>query len=164
MLKLEQASLVFCNFRQTKAVMKKLFVPLFLIVVLASCHFDKNIVTKAKTPDKIKESDKVRIANDSLEYEVIIIDPGFNSWLASTARPRKYYSESFLENRNQAYVIEWNLRASQPQVYGTRLYEMRIDYDSRIHYGYEVNYLLYNYMIFFQITNKQQFGGFVPRP
>lgn len=144
--------------------MKKIFVPLLLIFVLASCHFDKNITTKAKTPDKPKESDKVRIANDSLEYEVIIIDPGFNSWLATNARPRNYYSESYLENHNQRFVNEWNIRVNQPQRFSPDLYAMRIDYDPRIHYGYEVNYLLYNYMVYFQIANKQQFGGFVARP
>ena len=144
--------------------MKKIFVPLLLIFVLASCHFDKNITTKAKTPDKPKESDKVRIANDSLEYEVIIIDPGFNSWLATNARPRNYYSESYLENHNQRFVNEWNIRVNQPQRFSPDLYAMRIDYNPTIHYGYEVNYLLYNYMVYFQIANKQQFGGFVARP
>lgn len=144
--------------------MKKIIVPLLFLVVLASCHFDKNITTKAKTPDKSKASDRVRIANDSLEYEVIIIDPGFSSWLASTAQPRNFYSESYLEGRNQVYVTEWNNRVNQPQRYNPNLYEMRIDYSPNIHYGYEVNYLIYNYMVYFQITNKQQFGGFVPRP
>lgn len=131
---------------------------------MASCHFDKNIVSKAKKTDRPKTSDVVRIANDSLEYEVIIIDPGFNSWLASNAKPRGFYSESYLEGRNLIYVNEWNIRASQPQLYNPNLYELRIDYNPNIHYGYEVNYLIYNYMIYFQITNKQQLGGFVPRP
>ena len=144
--------------------MKKILVPLLLIIVLASCHFDKNITTKAKTPDKVKESDKVRIANDSLQYEVVIIDPGFNSWLATNARPRNYYSESYLESHNQRFVNEWNIRVNQPQRYGADLYQMHIDYNPNIHYGYEVNYLLYNYMVYFQIANKQQFGGFVARP
>ena len=142
--------------------MRKTLVPLLFIVVLASCHFDKNIATKAKTPDS-KSSDVVRIANDSLEYEVIIMDGGFNSWLASQAKPRGFYSESYLENRNQIYVSEWNSRALQPQRYGS-LYEMQINYDRSIHYGYEVNYLIYNYMIYFQTANKQQLGGFAPRP
>jgi hypothetical protein len=129
---------------------------------MASCHFDKNIVSKAKTSAP-KASDIVRIANDSLEYEVIIIDGGFNSWLYGNAKPRGFYSESYLENRNQIYVTEWNSRVMQPQRYNN-LYEMQINYDRNIHYGYEVNYLIYNYMIYFQITNKQILGGFVPRP
>jgi hypothetical protein len=59
--------------------------------------------------------------------------------------------------------MEWNSRALQPERY-RNLYEMQINYDPKIHYGYEVNYLIYNYMIYFQIANKQQLGGFVPRP
>ncbi len=143
--------------------MKKIVLSLVILLGLASCHFDKNITTKAKTPDTKKASDVVRIANDSLEYEVIIIDPGFSGWLAGRAKPRGFYSESYLENKNQMYVNEWNSRAMQPQRYNG-LYEMRIDYDPNIHYGYEVNYLIYNYMVYFQLTNRQQLGGFVPRP
>lgn len=144
--------------------MKKIIIPLILIVALASCHFDKNIKSKAKTPDTPKTSDVVRIANDSLEYEVIIIDPGFSSWLASRARPRSYYTENFLENKNRVWVAEWNTRASQPTRYNNNLYEMRINYDQSIHYGHEVNYLIYNYLVYFQTTNNQQLGGFVPNP
>jgi hypothetical protein len=143
--------------------MKKIVISLLLIIVLASCHFDKNIVPKEKKSIAEKTSDTIRIANDSLEYEVIIIDSGFNSWLYGNAKPRGFYSESYLENRNQIYVTEWNNRVMQPQRYNN-LYEMQINYDRNIHYGYEVNYLIYNYMIYFQITNKQQLGGFVPRP
>ena len=91
------------------------------------------------------------------------MDSGFNSWLAGNAKPRGFYSESYLEDRNQIYVSEWNSRAMQPQRYND-LYTMQIDYDRHIHYGYEVNYLIYNYMIYFQIANKQQLGGFAPRP
>ena len=143
--------------------MKKIVISLLLIIALASCHFDKNIVPKEKKSIAEKTSDTIRIANDSLKYEVIIIDSGFNSWLYGNAQPRGFYSESYLENRNQIYVTEWNNRVMQPLRYNN-LYEMQINYDRNIHYGYEVNYLIYNYMIYFQITNKQQLGGFVPRP
>jgi hypothetical protein len=143
--------------------MKKIVISLLSIIALASCHFDKNIVPKEKKSIAEKTTDTIRIANDSLEYEVIIIDSGFNSWLYGNAKPRGFYSESYLENRNQIYVTEWNNRVMQPQRYNN-LYEMQINYDRNIHYGYEVNYLIYNYMIYFQITNKQQLGGFVPRP
>ncbi len=144
--------------------MKKLLLIMISIFALASCHFDKNIVPKEKKEVASKTSDTVRIANDSLEYEVLIIDPGFSTWLASQARTRGYYSESYLENRNQIYASEWNIRVTQPQRYNPDLYEMQINYDPNIHYGYEVNYLIYNYFIYFQITNRQQLAGFVPRP
>ena len=108
-------------------------------------------------------NDTVRIANDSLEYEIIIIDPGFNSWLAGRARPRNYYSQQFLENRNQIYVINWNQRVLNPTQYDPNLYLMQIDYNPNIDYGYEVNYQLYYYFIYFQLQYKQRLAGFVPR-
>jgi hypothetical protein len=49
----------------------------------------------------------------------------------------------------------------QPYRYNPSLYEMTINYDFN-DYGYEVNYLIYNYMIYFQNTNKQTLFGNVP--
>lgn len=144
--------------------MKKILLVIASIIVLVACHFDKNIATKARKDDAKKVSDTVRIANDELEYEVIIIDPGFSSWIAGRARPRGFYSETYLENKNQLWVAEWNSRAMQPQRYNTNLYEMQINYNNNIHYGYEVNYLIYNYLVYFQITNNQKLGGIVPNP
>lgn len=108
------------------------------------------------------KNDTVRIANDSLEYEVIIIEPGFNTWLASHARPRGYYAQPYLENKNRFWVTEWNVRANQPERYRD-MYQMRIDYDPKINYGYEVNYLLFNYLVYFQQTTGQKLGGIVPQ-
>ena len=107
-------------------------------------------------------NDTIRIANDSLEYEVIIIDPGFSTWLVSMSQPRGYHSLVYLETKNQIYVNEWNNRVMQPQRYNPNLYEMTINYEPQIHYGYEVNYLIYNYMIYFQNTFKQKLNGYVP--
>jgi len=108
------------------------------------------------------QNDTIRIANDSLQYEVIIIDPGFSTWLATRAYPRGYHSQSYMENKNQLYVSEWNRRVLQPQRYDPNLYEMTINYEPGIDYGYEVNYLIYNYMIYFQNTYKQKLYGYVP--
>jgi hypothetical protein len=108
------------------------------------------------------DNDTVRIANDSLEYEVIIIDPGFNNWLYSRAKPRGFYGQPYMENRNRFWVTEWNNRVLNPQRYGD-MYQMRIDYSPTIDYGYEVNYLLFNYLVYFQNANNQRLGGVLPR-
>lgn len=108
------------------------------------------------------DNDTVRIANDSLEYEVIIIDPGFNNWLYSRAKPRGFYGQPYMENKNRFWVTEWNNRVMDPQRYGN-LYQMRIDYSPNINYGYEVNYMLYNYLVYFQNANNQRLGGVLPR-
>ncbi len=116
-----------------------------------------------KATFQTQDQDTVAIVNDSLEYEIIIIEPGFNNWLLSIARPEGYYSQSFLENRNRIYVINWNQRVLQPLQYDPNLYEMQINYEPFIDYGYEVNYQLYNYFIYFQRKYGQRLGPFVPR-
>lgn len=137
-----------------------LYILLLLLTILA-CNSTKPAVSGVEKPVATK-NDTIRIANDSLEYEVIIIDPGFSSWLASRAYPRNYHSQSFLENKNRVYISEWNSRAMQTMSYNPNLYGMSINYDSNINYGYEVNYLIYNYMIYFQNTFNQKLFGFVP--
>ena len=109
------------------------------------------------------EQDTVRISNDEIEYEIIIIEPGFNVWLQTIAKPEGFYSQSYLESRNRVWVAEWNNRVLQPYSYNPNLYEMHIDYNPAIDYGYEVNYKLFNYLVYFQIQYKQRLGGFVPR-
>lgn len=138
---------------------------LAILFIIISCSTGKNSISDQKKGAFIpKKTDTIRIANDSLEYEVIIIDAGFNSWLQSQAKPRNFYTEDYLEGRNRVFTTEWNNRAMQPQRYNSSLYEMQINYNYNTHYGYEVNYLIYNYFIYFQISNKQQLSGFVPRP
>ncbi len=131
-----------------------------------SCNTSKPAISNKSNPKKelaITENDTVTIANEELEYEIIIIEPGFNAWLVSRAQQRGFYSQQFLETRNNIYVIEWNQRVLQPQRFNPNLYELRIDYQQNIDYGYEVNYLLYNYFIYFQMTYNQRLGPFVPR-
>ena len=97
-----------------------------------------------------KEESPVVIANDSLAYEIIIIDPGFNVYLSSTARQRGYHSLKFLELKNRFYVSIWNQRVNNPSQFNPNIYENIIHYNSFINYGYEVNYLLFNYFEFAQ--------------
>ena len=124
------------------------------IVAIISCTAPKsNMQPVDKT---VVKNDTVRIANDSLEYEVIIIDPGFNTWLASVARPRNFYSLTLFETKNYFWVSEYNRRVLDPYRYDPNLYEMRIDYQSNVRYGYEVNYLIYNYFLYFQREYKQK--------
>jgi len=135
-----------------------------LVIILVSLFSCKTSKTTLPTKDKTAsvQGDTVRIANEELEYEVIIIDPGFSTWLLTTALPRNYYSQSYLESKNRIWVSEWNNRVLQPMRYDPNLYEMTINYDPNIDYGYEVNYLIYNYMVYFQNKYKQKLFGHVP--
>lgn len=139
----------------------KTYISIFtiLIFLIISCNTNREIVNnKPKL-----ESDTIRIANDKIEYEVIIIDPGFINWFNTYAKPRNYYSQEYLESRNSFWILEWNRRVNLPTMYNPNLYEMEINYQSNIDYGYEVNYMIYNYLTYFQLVKKQQLGGFPAR-
>ncbi len=152
--------------------MKKTIVLAFIsliILFISSCGSTKNtsafkdISDTEKISFAQKQADTIIIANENANYEIIIVEPGFNSWLASTAKPIGYYSQSYLENRNVIMVTAYNQRVMQPQRFNPSLYEMQINYQSHIDYGYEVNYKLYNYFIYFQRKYRQRLGSFMPR-
>lgn len=128
----------------------------FLII---SCNSNKNF--SSENIEKLT-SDTIHISNPDLEYEVVIFDAGFTSWFNSFARPKNFYTQSFLEARNRIWIMEWNNRFRNPLRYGN-IYDMPIEYDNTINYGYHVNYMIYNYLVYFQMTNKQQLGGFQAR-
>lgn len=152
----------FHNFIENFKTMKN-FVFFSLVTLLICSCSSKQFTDENNKVFNLENKDTILIANKELQYEIIIIDVGFNAWLASNARPRQFYSQSYLEARNSFWVLEWNLRANNPIRYSTNLYEMPIDYQSNTDYGYEVNYLLFNYLTFFQLRNNTQFGFFVAR-
>lgn len=133
--------------------MKKIFYTLFLAALIIGCATTNTKSDIANTAQNT--SDTVRIANDSLEYEILIIEPGFNAWLV-TQRPRGYYEQVWLENRNIVSVVEYNNRVLNPTRFDPNVYLQQIDYQRGVDYGYEVNYLLYNWFQFFQQRYKQK--------
>lgn len=151
--------------------MRLIIYVLSLAVAIAACSGNRgaseematDITDEERAIFNSSEMDTVRIADDATEYEIIILDPGFYPWLNSIARPRGYYTKTFLENRNQVMVMNWNMRVQQPMVYNPDLYVFTIDYDRHIDYGYEVNYMLYNYFLYFQRKYNQRLGPFYPR-
>ena len=137
--------------------MKNLLYILILGLFIYSCGTGKNRSFKDSNKTTVA-NDTVRIANDSLEYEIIIIEPGFNLFINSIAKPEGYYSQSYLESKNKFLVQEYNARVRQPHRYNPLLYVQEINYDPRTDYGYEVNYLLYNYFVFFSREYNQPFS------
>lgn len=136
--------------------MKNFLFVLLAGLILYSCGSSKDRDFN-RDASQLSANDTVRIANDSLEYEIIIIEPGFNLFINSIARQRGYYSQSYLENKNRFLVQDYNQRVINPQRYNPNLYVQQINYDPNIDYGYEVNYLLYNYFVFFSREYNQRF-------
>lgn len=130
--------------------LKPLIIAILLGLFIASC------ASSPKNKTATQEEQPVVIANDSLEYKIIIIDIGFNSYLNTVAKPKGFYSQSYLENKNRMYVTIWNMRARNPSQYNPNIYENVIDYNHNIDYGYEVNYKLFNYFEFAQQKYRMQ--------
>lgn len=131
---------------------------LLLYTILCTAFHCSTIKNEQSTPKNTltNSTDTIKIVNEKEEYEIIIIDPGFNTWLVGNARQRGYFSQQYLEIKNQFLVNSWNYRVNLPQQFNPDLYCLKIDYDSKIDYGYEVNYLLYNYFLYFQKRYKQK--------
>lgn len=135
-------------------MMKFLAFFLVLFVSFYSCKSGKTTIKgNSETTTQVVDTDTIRIANDALEYEIIIIEVGFDNWIA-TQPPMGHYGLSYLESRNRIYVIEYNNRVYQDRT--RRLYEEEINYNPNVSYGLEVNYLLYNYFEYFQKKYKQK--------
>ena len=134
---------------------------IFVIILAGACNTTQS---GTRASDKVKSQDTltgtatldtITIENDELEYEIIILEIGFNQWLVSQP-PMNYWSLNVLEQRNRAYVFEWNQRAANPTAWNPNLYNQFIDYDPTIRYGLEVNYMLYMYFEFFQQKYRQR--------
>lgn len=141
--------------------MKNLLSIVLILVLFSKCKTSKTNTAETTDMPFIETQDTIRIANDKLEYEIVIIDFGFESWMTRRARPREYYAQSFLEINNIQFVSEWNRRVVTPG-YDKNLYEMTINYRQGIDYGFEVNYMLYNYFVFFQEKYNQKLSSHVP--
>jgi hypothetical protein len=136
------------------------------MLLLNSCASGKQTVNLSEDEKKAFaqiQGDTIALANAETEYELLIIEPGFSFWLQSIAKPEGYFSQSYLENRNRIYVMNWNQRVLLPGQFDPNLYEQTINYDPQIDYGYDVNYKLYNYFIYFQRKYNQRLGPWVPR-
>jgi hypothetical protein len=103
---------------------------------MGSCTLHKNT-----TGIHIKNQETVQ--NDSTEYELIIFDPGFESWFITHSHPVWYYSQDYFENWNQQYVTAWNAKVMTPRY--SRYFESTIDWDPFTDYGLELNHKLFYY-------------------
>lgn len=133
------------SFNLKHSKMKKSF--FIILVILIAIHTD-GFSQKNRERNRVK-ADTIKV--DSLEYELIVMDPGFDAWLA-TKPPMDFYSKEYYEIKNRIYVIEWNLRYTTSDNKG--LYETYIDYDPKNDYGLELNYKLYYYFKYFEETNN----------
>jgi hypothetical protein len=117
--------------------MRTVFV--LFIVLLASCAGQKKLAS-------VTIDNQENTGTDSVEYELIVFDPDFESWYLSHSKPDWYFSQSYYEMWNRQYVSAWNNKAMNPKY--SRFFETTIDYDPFVDYGLELNHRLFYYFMF----------------
>jgi hypothetical protein len=113
------------------------------MVILASCAGQKKIASVTIGDQEIN-------GTDSVEYELIVFDPDFESWYLTHSKPDWYYSQTYYEMWNRQYVTAWNNKTMTPRY--SRFFETTIDYDPFVDYGLELNHRLFYYFMF--VENK----------
>lgn len=85
----------------------------------------------------------IDIAENDEEYELVVLDPGFDSWFATTWSPSKDRLESYYSYWNQRYVTAWNYKATRAHT--SRNFDTIIGYEPTVDYGIELERKLYYY-------------------
>lgn len=80
---------------------------------------------------------------EKTEYEIEILDPGFNNWFLTQWNQAKDRSYEFYDTWNDRYVQAWNFKATHPRYAG--FFNSTISYDTNEDYGIEVSRKLYYY-------------------
>jgi hypothetical protein len=114
---------------------------ILLLAVCAACSTQKNIQLK----EVVEKDDE-----DSVSYELIVLDPGFESWFITYSKPSWYRSQSYYEHWNQQYVNAWNYHSIWRR--NSQLLEGQINYDRNTDYGLEINHKLFYY---FQYVERE---------
>ena len=115
--------------------MKKLLFLLAAASFMIACSGPKGMVKIEPNGNETQE--------DSVEYELIVFDTGFETWYMIQNSPARYRSQQYYENWNQQYVSAWNYLATQPRK--RSFFEPIIGYEPGVDYGFELNHKLFYY-------------------
>lgn len=116
--------------------MRKIFYLFIVVTFFAACSGPKSAV-------KIEPNGNETTQKDSVEYELIVFDSGFETWYLFQNSPARYRSQQYYENWNHQYVSEWNYLASQSR--RKSFFEPIIGYEQGVDYGFELNHKLFYY-------------------
>ena len=116
--------------------MKAVLSSCIISLVLFGCTHSSRMTT-------VPDENLVDITKNEEEYELIVLDPGFDSWFITTWSPAKDRSVSYYSYWNQRYVTAWNYKATRPLT--SKYFENLIFYDPTVDYGIELERKLYYY-------------------
>lgn len=116
--------------------MKQIFYLFAALTCMIACSGPKGIV-------KIEPNGNEAAPEDSIEYELIVFDAGFETWYAFQDSPAKYRSQQYYENWNHQYVSAWNYNATQSR--RRSFFQPIYGYERGVDYGFELNHKLFYY-------------------
>ena len=124
--------------------MKNIRLLILLFLIIPACAIftreDKKVVQVVHNNDAV----------DSTEYELVVFDQGYETWLLM--QPSQQHSAEYYKAKNRIYVSEWNYRYMNQARYGSQ-YGSYLDYDTFIDYGYEFERRLFYYFKYFEESN-----------
>jgi hypothetical protein len=121
---------------------------LFVFIIIASAGFASKFEPFVNPPDTLK-FEPIDESKDSVEYELIIFDPAFDSWFFKNRRPIDFFEKSYLESWNSQLVPQWNSALVSPR-HRDCAPTTYLDYRPEIDYGKELNYKLFYYFMYTQ--------------
>jgi hypothetical protein len=113
--------------------MKRLIFIIFAGLILFGCSVRKDLIKLEVHPGD----------SDSLQYELIVDEPGYDSWVATNSKPDWYHEKEYYRNWNILYITEFNYRVLQSNT--SHPFDERINYDLHTDYGFQLEYRLYWY-------------------
>jgi len=60
--------------------------------------------------DRPVSENVVDLQQEEEEYQITIIDPGFETWRITNSRPIWYHSPQYYRQKNILYVSDWNAK------------------------------------------------------
>ena len=115
----------------------------FLLIFVIGC------IGVGPSPIYVRDSNIVGPREEEApQYELIVDEPGYETWLITNAKPIGFYSKSYYESKNRIYVADWNAKVTSFRHRRRSPFTEIINYDFNIDYGIELNYQLFNYFKF----------------
>ena len=130
----------------------------FIYLIFAFCFLQ---LVSCSTQNQAINSDEINNLSfepdENGEYDIIVLDPQYDIYLKTIARPESYYTESYYKSKNRIYSTIWNQRHLNPLSYNPNIYAVSINLNPNINYGLNFEYKLYNFFKFMEWKNKIRF-------
>lgn len=103
----------------------------------------------------VKEATKTaasltRDQQDTTEYELVVIDPGFDQWYLTNYSEARDHLNEYYREMDQVAVASWNNDYRTGR--NSRIIDSYIDYQPNIDYGIDVNRKLFWYFKYVKTT------------